>query len=78
MVRNIHTSSRSPSGALCQHVDVAGIDQRISALPGEISGPRVDIREVSRSHSSWEQRADEKIGGLTANEGQNVKLLEIR
>ena len=38
---------------LFKHVDMAGIDQRISALPGEVSVPRVGIREVSRGHSSW-------------------------
>jgi hypothetical protein len=35
-------------------VDAAAIDQRISALPGEVSVPRVGIREVSRGHSSEE------------------------
>ena len=54
------TSSRSPSGALCQHVDVAGIDQRISVLPGEISVLRVSIREVSRGHSSWSNEPMER------------------
>ena len=39
--------------------------------------PRVGIREVSRGHSSWKQRADGRIGGLTTNEGPNVKLVEM-
>jgi len=42
--------------------DAAGIGRRNKFLPGEISVPRVGIREVSpdsyRDHSSWKQRAD--------------------
>ena len=35
-----------------RYIDVAAIDRRINALPGEVSVPRVGIREVSRGHSS--------------------------
>ena len=40
---------------------------------------RVGIREVSRGHSSCEQsrHRKEQGGGLTSNEGLNVKLIEM-
>ncbi|WP_146613774.1 hypothetical protein [Algoriphagus yeomjeoni] len=42
----------SSSGERTEIVDVAGIHTRIFILPGEISGCREHLREVSRGHSS--------------------------
>jgi hypothetical protein len=56
-------------------VDMAGIGTRIFTLPREISGCRVHQREVSRSHSSWWQRADTariRSEDSPANEGLNI------
>ncbi|PZX46941.1 hypothetical protein LV85_04166, partial [Algoriphagus chordae] len=38
-------------------VDPVDIEGRNMLLPGEISGCREHLREVSRSHSSYEERA---------------------
>ena len=64
-----------------KYVDTAAIDRRISALPGEVSVLRVSMREVSRGHSSWKQRAVTegiKAEASRSNEGLNVKLFKIR
>ncbi len=54
---------------LCKHVDVAGIDGRINALPGEVSAPR-DGGEKSAEAvvvGGTSRHRKDKGGGLTTH-----------
>jgi hypothetical protein len=55
-------------------VDMAGIVTRIFTLRWEISSCREHLREVSRGHSSYEERAIRTMEVSQISEGLNIGL----
>ncbi|WP_339756835.1 hypothetical protein [Algoriphagus aquimarinus] len=53
-------------------VDPVDIEGRNMLLPGEISGCREHLREVSRGHSNYRKRAVNTTEVSLDNEGLNV------
>ncbi len=79
MSKHIIVTSQLCNKRMIEIVDPADIDQRVFALPREISkATSWHIGEVSRSHSTCWKRVVNNHIGLTIREGLNVVLLEIR